>query len=156
MKKILFIITLISISTMGVFAQENTEKEIKTIKNVIQTSYVEGLQNEGDIDKIDSGFHPSFRLIGIKGDNDTWEYPIEDWKKSVLKRKEAGVYPKTGENKVSIKFLDVDVTGTAATAKFEFYVGKRLAYVDYMALYKFKKGWMIVNKTYFEFPKDEK
>jgi hypothetical protein len=148
---LLFIITICITS----FGQKVNNEEIEAIKKTIQTAYVEGLQNEGDFDKIDSGFHPSFKLIGIKDGSETWELPIEKWKKSVEKRKAKGVYPRTGEDKISIKFLNVDVTGNAAMAKFEFYIGERLAYVDYMSLYKFDKGWMIISKIYYEFPKEK-
>jgi hypothetical protein len=45
----------------------------------------------------------------------------------------------------------VDVTGDAAVAKFEFYVGIKLAYVDYQFLYKFADGWKIVSKIFHKY-----
>lgn len=150
MKKITTLIVIICIS-LTVFA-DNPEKEKEAIKKVIQTAYVEGLQNEGNLDKIDSGIHPGFNLLGIGQGNEMWNLPIEKWKESTVKRKEAGKMPKTDEEKVSIKFLSVDVTGTAAVAKIEFYIGKTLTYVDYISLYKFEDGWKMVNKIYYKFP----
>ncbi len=151
MKKIIFLIALISLST-SLIAQSNKEEQT-AIKKVIQTAYVEGLQNEGDLTKIDSGIHPDFNLLGMDKDGiSIWKLPIAEWKKKVTKRKEAGAYPKTGDKLVTIKFLSVDVTGNSAVAKFELYVGKDKKYVDYISLYKFNDGWKMVSKIYYQFP----
>ncbi len=154
MSKIL--ITVIAICTIAVasFAQTdaNINSEKDAIKKIIQIAYVDGLQNEGDFDKIDQGFHPSFTLIGIGQGNEIWEYPIYTWKERVKVRKEKGEYPKEDKKKVTIKFLNVDVTGTAAMAKFEFYVGNELKYIDYLSLYKFGDNWKIVSKIFYQFP----
>ncbi|MCU4174800.1 nuclear transport factor 2 family protein [Carboxylicivirga sp. N1Y90] len=151
MKKIIFMLALISLSTT-LIAQSNKDEQA-AIKKVIQTAYVEGLQNEGDLSKIDAGIHSDFNLLGIDKDGSSiWKLPIAEWKEKVKKRKEAGAYPKTGDKLVSIKFLSVDVTGTSAVAKFEFYVGKEKKYVDYISLYKFKDGWKMVSKIYYQFP----
>lgn len=136
--------------TLTSLAQE-VDKEKEAIKKVIQTAYVEGLQNEGDLDKIDSGIHPGFNLLGIGEKNEMWKLAIADWKKKTEKRKADGAFPKEGVDKVSVKFLSVDVTGTAAVAKIEFYVGQEKKYIDYISLYKFEDGWKMVNKIYFKF-----
>ena len=149
MKKIV-IILIASFFALNVYAQNN-DSEIEDIKKTILSAYVDGLQNEGDIEKIDKGFHPNFELLGIGKDNEMWSLSIKDWKEKVIKGKKDGKFPKKEENKVSIKFLFVDVTGSAAVAKFEFYVGDKLTYVDYQSLYKFKDGWKIVSKIYHKF-----
>lgn len=147
MKQSFFIICLLL--SMSLFAQ-NVAEEIGIIKDVIQTAYVEGLQNEGDLDKIDSGIHPDFNLIGIGEADEMWALSITDWKAKTVKRLETGELPRK-ENLISIKFLNVDVTGTAAVAKIEFYVGEKLTYVDYISLYKFESGWKMVNKIFYKF-----
>lgn len=154
MKK-LFIGAITLTLTISVLAQNSTKEDEEAIKNVIQTAYVEGLQNEGDIDKIDSGIHPGFNLLGIGEGEKMWNLTIEDWKKKTLERKKKGEYPKAEDKKVSVKFLSIDITGTAAVAKIEFYVGKQLKYVDYISLYKFPEGWKMVNKIYYKFPEKQ-
>ncbi len=141
-----------------IFAQTDVEiqKEKEAIKKVIQTAYVEGLQNEGDFNKIDNGFHPAFQLLGIDQGQKIWSLPIYTWKETINQRKAKGEYPKTGDKKVSINFLLIDVTGTAAIAKFEFYVGKEKKYVDYLSLYKFENDWKIVSKIFYKLPEEEK
>ena len=150
MKKLILVFAVVAMCTQ-VFAQEAT-KDKDAIKKVIQTAYVEGLQNEGDLDKIDSGIHPDFRLIGIGKENSMWNLPIDKWKEKTKKKKADGKLPKTGDKKVSVKFASIDVTGTAAVAKIKFFVGKKLTYVDYISLYKFPNGWKMVNKIYYKIP----
>jgi len=150
MRKI-YLIILLAMS-MTIFAQES-EKE--AIKKVIQTAYVEGLQNEGDLAKIDSGIHPGFNLIGIDKGEEMWVLPIDEWKKRTEKKKEEGKFPRLGDDKVTVKFVNIDITGTAAVAKIEFYVGEVKMFVDYISLYKFDSGWKMVNKIFYRFPDDK-
>ena len=102
------------------------------------------------MEKIDQGFHPEFNLLGIGKENTMWKLPIDKWKEKVADKVKKGKMPKKGDDKVTIKFLDVDVTGTAAVAKIEFYIGKTLTYIDYIALYKFGNDWKIVNKIFYK------
>jgi hypothetical protein len=148
MKKI--ILFALMFSAVIVNAQDK-EKDKEAIKNVIQTAYVDGLQNEGDTLKIDSGIHPDFNLLGIGKDNSMWAYSITDWKANVVKKLKEGELPKSGDDFVTVKFTNIDITGTAAVAKIEFYVGENLTYVDYIALYKFDEGWKMINKIFYKF-----
>ncbi len=130
----------------------DTEKaEVELIKKTIQTAYVEGLQNEGDFSKIDQGMHPGFELLIPGNGSEMQKYSLPAWKEAVKSSKDAGKLPRKEDDRVSIKFLMVDVTGKAAVAKFEFYVGTKLAYLDYQFLYKFGDGWKIVSKIYHQY-----
>lgn len=146
MKKLIFLLLF----TAVVCFATDIEKEKEAIKKTIQTAYVEGLQNEGDLEKIDKGFHSCFKLLGLKDGTDIWELPISEWKEKTKKRKEKGAYPKTGDKKVSVEFEMIDITGNAAIAKFKFFAGNKFKYVDYLSLYKFNDGWKIVGKIYHE------
>jgi len=75
MKSLIFFTVFLS---TFILTAQNVDNEKKAIKEVIQTAYVEGLQNEGDIKKIDSGIHPDFDLLGIGEDNRMWKYSIKD------------------------------------------------------------------------------
>ena len=149
MKRLIIVFAVITMC-MQAFAQDISQNK-EAIKKAIQTAYVEGLQNEGDLDKIDSGIHPDFRLIGIGKENTMWSLPIDQWKEKTKKKKADGKFPRTGDKKVSVKFENIDITGNAAVAKIEFYVGEKLTYVDYISLYKFESGWKMVNKIYYKF-----
>ena len=143
--------SLLAVSLSGNSYSDETVQDVAQIKDIIQTAYVEGLQNEGDPKKIDQGFHPDFNLLGIGKDGAMWAYPISEWKEDTARQLQEGKLPRTGDKLVTIKFLSVDVTGTAAVAKFEFYVGKELKYVDYLSLYKFGDDWKIVSKIFYQF-----
>ncbi|MBI9067606.1 MAG: nuclear transport factor 2 family protein [Salinivirgaceae bacterium] len=148
MKKLYLLVIIIGISILS-FSQ-NIEEEKESIKKVIQTAYVDGLQNEGDAAKIESGFHPDFNLLGIDKSNKMWKYSIADWKSSAVKKRNSGELPLTGDKKVNIEFKNVDVTGSAAMVKIEFFIGTKLTYVDYISLYKFESGWKMVSKIYYK------
>ena len=148
MKKLFFVCLLLAASLNAV--SQSIEKEKEAIKKVIQTAYVEGLLNEGDAGKIDSGFHPQFHLLGISEGDEMWNLNIKDWKSRQVKKKTDGELPLKDDKKVSIKFKSVDVTGTAAVAKLEFFIGDKLTYIDYISLYKFESGWKMVNKIFYK------
>jgi hypothetical protein len=152
MKKILWLMIVSAIS-FSVCAQQQgaNEADIALIRATIQIAYVEGLQNEGDTVKINSGFHPGFELL-IPGKNGELEkYSLTAWKEKIKASLASGKLPRKEADKVSVKFLNVDVTGDAAMAKFEFYVGEKLTFVDYQFLYKFKDGWKIVSKIFYKY-----
>jgi len=151
MKK-LFVITILMLSA-GVLMAQTEDQD--AIKKVIQTSYVEGIQNEGDPEKIDAGFHPGFRLLGVGKGNEMWELPIYTWKERAVNEVAEGKKPRKAEEAVSVKFLDVDVTGNAAVVKLEFYVGEKLTFIDYISLYKFEADWKIVSKIFYRLPEEE-
>ena len=148
MKKFVIVIVL-SVLCLNASSQ-NMEKEKDAIKKVIQTAYVEGLQNEGDAKKIDSGFHPHFHLLGIAEGEGMWHMNITDWKEKQVNKRKQGELPLAGDKKVSIKFKSIDITGTAAVAKIEFYIGTKPTYIDYISLYKFEGGWKMVNKIFYK------
>ena len=136
-------------------AQEFISEDQQAIMDVIQVAYVEGLQNEGDLEKVDSGFHPGFELLGIGKGDQMWKLPIYNWKETTADAVEEGKKPRNEEELVSINFLSVDVSGTAASVKLEFYVAEKLTYIDYLSLYKFEDGWKIVSKIFYKFPEKE-
>jgi hypothetical protein len=156
MKKIIGIVLVIIISSISTFAQTAVKDEQEAVKKVIQSAYVDGLINNADQKAIAEGFHEGFRLIGIGKGNSMWNYPIYNWAEDARLGKLEGKYPKKGDEKVTVKYLFVDVEGTAASVKLEFYVGKEKKYIDYLSLYKFEDGWKIVSKTFYSFPNEEK
>lgn len=130
----------------------NTNRaEIELIKQTILTGYVEGIHNEGNFAKIDQGIHPGFTLLIPGKGSQLQTLTLADWKKQIQAELDAGTKPRRADNLVSIKFLLVDVVGASAVAKFDFYIGSKLCYVDYQFLYKFADGWKIVSKIYHEY-----
>ncbi len=155
MKKIIGIVLVVVFSSISVFAQTSGKEEQESIKKVIQSAYVDGLLNNADQDAIAAGFHEGFRLLGTGKGNSMWNYPIYNWAEDARLGKLEGKYPKTGDDKVSVKYLFVDVEGTAATVKLEFFTGKEKKYIDYISLLKFEDGWKIVSKIFYKFPEKE-
>ncbi len=151
--KTAMIILVLTILGFSVTAQSQIkdEAEINQIQSVIQSAYVDGLQNDGDFAKIDKGFHPGFELLIPEENGGLKKYSLAEWKEKIKANLASGKMPKKGDDRISVKFLLVDVTGNAAMAKFEFYIGPKLTYIDYQFLYKYHDGWKIVSKIYHRF-----
>jgi len=150
--KNLFFLFFFTIAFVAANAQQNgNEAEIDLIKKTIQSAYVEGLQNEGDTIKINQGFDPGFELLIPGKDGKVEKYSLVEWKAKIKASLASGKLPRKGDERISIKFNSVDVTGNAAMAKFEFYVGTKLTFVDYQFLYKFADGWKIASKIFYKY-----
>lgn len=146
MKKIeLFMLVFVCLPVL-LAAQVDPEKE--AIKKVIQTAYVDGLQNKGPVTDIEKGFHPGFELLGNKN-NELTKFPIYSWIMYHKKRLAENPNPPTAEELVTSKFPLIDITGNAAIVKIELYKGGNILFTDYLSLYKFEEGWQIVSKIYF-------
>ena len=127
----------------------NTQQvDEESIKLVINSAYIAGIQNNGNVDDIRKGFHPSFNMLRLV-DNEVKPYPIEEWIKAIEQKKKEGVpnlAPAAG------KFINIDITGSAAVVKLELYRQDKKTFTDYLVLYKFTEGWLIVSKTFYRHP----
>jgi len=136
------LLSLVLLFSVSAFAQE-TEKE--AIKSVIQSAYVDGIQNRGNIQDIENGFHPGFNLLGVDKNNHLTKFPIYTWKDFVKKSKESG---KKKDHKTTAQYPMIEVVGNAAVAKVELYREDKKIFTDFLSLYKFEEGWRIVSKIY--------
>jgi hypothetical protein len=144
MKKYLFIaITLLF--TLPAFSQNSDEE---AIKQVIQTSYINGIQNRGSAEDIRKGFHASFNMLRLV-ENDVKPLPIEEWIANIEKSKAKN---EPAPPKAEGKFLNIDIAGTAAVVKLDLFREGKKTFTDYLVLYKFNEGWKIVSKTYYKHP----
>jgi hypothetical protein len=127
------------------FAQQSDED---AIKEVINTSYIEGIQNRGSSDDIRKGFHPSFHMLRVV-ENDIKPFSIEEWITNIETSKAKN---EPAAARAEGKFISVDITGTAAVVKLDLYRNEKRTFTDYLVLYKFTEGWKIVSKTYYRYP----
>ena len=144
MKKITGVMLFLLLGCGFMWAGAELEDEA-AIKAVILSAYRDGLCNVGDVELVKKGFHPDFRLLGIKDDALTI-LPIADWIKITEGRKAAGKFPPA--TLVAMEFPLIDVTNNAAVAKVKFMVGEKHVFTDYLSLFRFAQGWKIVNKIY--------
>ena len=139
--KNLSVLTFVLLFVSSVFSQ-NAEG---AVINVVNSAYVEGIHNNGSIADIRIGFHPSFTMLRLM-ENEIEPLPIADWISSIEKRRSENTPQGV---RIDGKFVDIDVTGNAATVKLELYRQDKLIFTDYLSLYQFEEGWRIVSKTYF-------
>lgn len=144
MKKLLsFVLLLHLFSTGTVHAQSH---EIQIIESVITESYLEGFQNLGGRAMMEKGFHPTFVMV-LNRSGVLSELPLARMIELTEQRKNN---PDHQHREVSMKILDIDVSGNAAMVKLELYREGRLLFTDYLGLYKFEEGWKIFNKLYHQ------
>jgi hypothetical protein len=152
MRKIALFALMISITILS-FSQEEMKSDKEAIKKLVQTAYIDGLQNKGDLDQTRSGFHPGFNLLIMK--NGMLEkLPIYNWIVYAEMKKAKDPDPPSEEEKVTCEFLDIDITGTAAVVKLKFLKGGKHIYTDYLSLYKFEDSWKIVSKIFYKLPEE--
>jgi len=126
-----------------------TQAEEEAVKSVIETSYIQGIHNERDVEKIRSGFHEDFNMLSFR-DNAINPVSIQQWIEGIERSIERN--PDPPEVPVRPDFAAVEVSGNAAVARIEVYRGDVHLYTDFMSLYKFDDGWKIVNKIYYSHP----
>jgi len=138
------VIALLAVALLAPTASPaRAQSEEAAIKALVQTAYVDGLQNLGDLEKTRAGFHPDFVLLGLR-DGALTRLPIAEWIASAEKRKAGGAKPPL----TVCTFIAVDVTGVAASVKLELHQNDKRIFTDYLSLYKFPDGWKIVGKIY--------
>ena len=115
------------------------------VKAVIQSAYVEGVHGKLDPVKMRKGFHPDFRMLVLK-DGKMTAVTLEEWiGRMETREKEQPNAPKPA---IKAEFPLVNVTGNAAVARVEIYRDGKHTFTDYLSLYKFADGWMIVGKIF--------
>lgn len=143
MKKFTLLFVLMIIANLAY-----TQSPEESVKLVVTTAYIQGIHNNGPIENIRTGFHPTFAMLRLI-DNTVKPLPIEEWIASIEKnRKEAKASPVKTEG----KFTHVSVNGNAAQVQLELYREGKHIFTDYLLLYQFTEGWRIVSKTYFSHP----
>jgi hypothetical protein len=138
---------------MGFFAiaQDAQKIEEDAIKELILTAYVDGLQNNGDLEITKQGFFPGFDLLMLQNGMVN-KLPIYNWitYKELGREKNPGALSE--EEITTCEFEFIDITGTAAVAKIHLSKGGKKIFTDYLSLYQFDDGWKIVSKIYFKIP----
>ena len=143
-RHLVIVVALVALLVVPMAALAQGPSEEAAIKALVQTAYVDGLQNLGDLEKTKAGFHPDFVLLGLR-DGALTRLPIAEWIASAGKRKAEGAKPPL----TTCRFLTVDVTGSAASVKLELHQNDKRIFTDYLSLYKFPDGWKIVGKIYY-------
>ena len=96
-------------------------------------------------DKVQSGFHPEFRMLVRKGDEIDKVGP-EDCLQQVTERRAND--PSFFEQPRTFEIPMIDIQDTAAVARIELSRGGRHLFTDYQLLYKFEDQWRIVSKIF--------
>ena len=147
MKRIIssMLLVLLVAAVTLVAGETDAEKDKAAIRKTIETAYVKGIHTDWDVELIKAGFHPAFTMF-IYEDGSVRKFMIDEWVKSIERRKQTK--PEGPDYEIKSEIPLVDVTGNAAVARVELYKDGKHIYSDYMSLYRFDDGWKIVGKIY--------
>jgi hypothetical protein len=123
------------------------QNDIDSVKNTIVESYIEAIFIKADTNLVKKGWHPECDISAIRNGNlmkVKTQYLIDR-----LKEESKPIAPD-----VKYKFTEVKVTGYAAIAIIEIYIGNRHTYTDYIGLYKINGEWKIISKIFYTNPKN--
>ncbi len=143
MKNQLLVVALIlSLTSPVAFAAEDGEA---AIREVIERAYIQGIWVQRDPDLVRSGFAPTFVMqIHWKGELST--RTLDEW----IGRMKLDKVPREEPGRGEITILEI--TGQAAVARVDVYVGATHEYTDYLGLYHTAEGWRIVTKHFHSHP----
>jgi hypothetical protein len=153
MKKLLFII-IFPVSVLLSFCGEParteagsgsaTSPETEAIIEVMNYSYVDGIQNLKGAEAIRPGFWEDFEMFMLV-EGRIQLLPLEQWIERVEDQRSQNLQH---EHPVRANYLDIHVTGRAASVALELWRGENKLFTDYFQLYKFDDGWKIVSKIF--------
>lgn len=123
-----------------------TSAEQQDLKTLIETTFLNGVLNDLNIEQIRNGFHPDFAILIADGTNlKKLELPV--WIKIVEKYKNDPEKIKSGDRNLEYKFDLIDVTGKAAVVKVQLFRKGEHIITDYISLLKLENGWRAVAKV---------
>ncbi|MCU0459953.1 MAG: nuclear transport factor 2 family protein [Bacteroidales bacterium] len=150
MALLLCVVILNSISMSGRVTGTNTDslpqKDKEEIISVIERSYVAGMLNAPDVELIRSGWYHSADIHVFLAARDTCVTgKIEGFIRMAASGADRPAMPEA-----KALYKHIAVTGTAAVAIVEIFAGENQLYTDFLNLYRFKNGWRIVTKTFYD------
>lgn len=142
-KQLLFFV-LFGLSITSAKAQLGYNNRAAIIE-VIQEAYVDGFYNDGYIRAVELAIANDFTSIGVNTEKQTETKNVAEYLADVKKYQAEGKLPLPEEERVTVKYLKIDISGNAAQVKLQFYQNKKLQHIDFLSLYKFDEGWKILN-----------
>lgn len=120
-----------------------TQQDLKVL---IETTFLNGVLNDLNIEQIHNGFHPDFTILIADGTSlKRLELPV--WIKIIEGYKNNPEKVKSGVRNLEYKFDLIDVTGKAAIVKTQLFRKGEHIITDYISLLKFENGWRAVAKV---------
>lgn len=119
------------------------DKELAKVKEAVNY-YGDGTVKR-DYDHLAKGWHKDCQMFGLNQEGKLAIYDLSFWKEGLAKPIEDPEYKRTFE------ILNIDIHGTAASAKVKTIVNSskgKIIFMDYLNLLKIDDKWWIVNKIF--------
>lgn len=157
MKRITLVLYLLIMNCIGMSAgvtdtdtDSLRQKDREEIIGVIEKSYVAGMLNAPDAESIRAGWYHSADIHVFLTSRDT----CITGKIDGFIRMASGGVERPSMPEVKAIYRDIAIAGSAAVAIVEIFADENQIYTDFLNLYRFKNGWKIVTKTFFEHQAD--
>lgn len=136
------VLMLTALLSAACAAGPSADVDSAAIRTLIAERYVDGVFSSREEASVRAAFHPQFQLFALD-DGELLMVSLDTW----MDHLELDGVPDTTEVRHEVVF--VDVTGDAAVARTELFVGGEHVYTDYFALYRMPDSeWQIVSKIF--------
>ncbi|MFO7768430.1 MAG: nuclear transport factor 2 family protein [bacterium] len=154
MRRKLIVLGAILLGSWGLAAASGVQQaEEEAVRETVMTAYVDGIHNYRRVEDVREGFHPDFRMLMLR-EGTLGELAIGDWIAALERQnRQSGPVPGDAAPTTRPEFVQIDITGDAASVKLELYREGKKVFTDYLLLYRFPgEGWRIVSKTFYRHP----
>jgi hypothetical protein len=121
--------------------------EEKKLLRILRETYTFSMYIGPDGPKLADEFHPDFQILVPELDGRSGEIANVEWRKPKPGRRSL---PKPAGHDLAFDCHVLDITGKAAVAKVEVYLGGHLACTDYVLFARVGREWRIVGKIFHQ------
>lgn len=150
--KLVTVICLILPVYVSAANEDRALLEEQTIKQLIESAYIDGLYVKRDGDLVTKGFHPEFQLPTLLKDEGKIRFEtLDSWmeRAGIGKSADELTDGQKARATASLFFKNVEIIGDMASVTADVYFGDRLAFTDFFLLYKADGKWLITGKTFY-------
>ena len=117
----------------------------ENLKKLVEETFVNGALNSINVERMARGFHPKFAILMARGSNLERLF-LSEWVDIVKAYKDDPVKMKSGIRNLDYTINVLDITGSTAIVKTQFYRDNKLIITDYLSYIKYAEGWKAVSK----------
>jgi len=124
----------------------NLPTEEQILKKLVEETFTNGALNKLNVEEMPRGFHSDFAIL-IAKENNLFRLPLSDWMKVVKEYKSNPEKVKSGIRNLDYTIEVLEITGSTAVVKTQFFRDKKLIITDYLSYIKYPYGWKAVAKV---------
>lgn len=124
---------------------EKAHSDKRDLRKLVEETFANAALNELNTSEMCRGFHPDFAIL-IPKDAGLLRLPLHDWIKVVDEYKNSPEKLKSNIRHLDYTIEVIDITGSTAVVKTQFFRDKKLIITDYLSYIRYAAGWQAVAK----------